>query len=192
MQHTAEIQQLQSRATVITSRIAKLNGSEDQHLAGVAKHFHLGMVGGSGRNTHKLNQRRERAMDKSIAVAKEVTELYKELNTIEAKIKDLQDGGPEKRAKEKEDRAALKAQYWNKLKAMVKDQNVYYCSSTQEIEDYETVFCDHSKYLDKYTRQRYAESLNRYKRITRIGLLTPPELRAAIRELISIINLRRS
>lgn len=117
MQHTADIQQLQSRATVITAKLAKLNGSEDQHLQGVAKHFHLGMVGGSGKNIHKLNQRRERAMDKSIAVAKEVTELYKELNTIEAKIKDLQDGGPEKRAKAKEDRAALKAQYWNKLKA---------------------------------------------------------------------------
>lgn len=115
--HTAEIEHLQSREAEILTRLEKLNGPADQHLEGVAKHFHLGMVGGSGRNTHRLNQRRERAMDKSISNAVEATKLYNELGTIQAKIKDLQAGGPEKRAQKEADRDKLRAEYWRQLKA---------------------------------------------------------------------------
>jgi phospholipid N-methyltransferase len=74
------------------------------------------------------------------------------------------------------------------IKKMVKGETIYYCSTTQEIEDYETVFCDYSTRLDKYTRESYSKGLMRYKRITRLNLLSLPELRAAIRELITIVQ----
>jgi phospholipid N-methyltransferase len=74
------------------------------------------------------------------------------------------------------------------IKKMVKGETMYYCSTPQEIEDYETVFCDYSAKLDKYSRESYSKGLMRYKRITRLNLLNLPELRAAIRELITIVQ----
>ncbi len=67
------------------------------------------------------------------------------------------------------------------------DQNILVCTGTG-IEDFETVFCGYSKKLDKYSRESYSRELMRYKRVMRLRLESAPELRAAIRELIDIIN----
>ena len=67
------------------------------------------------------------------------------------------------------------------------DQNILVCTGTG-IEDFETVFCGYSKKLDKYSRESYSRDLMRYKRVMRLRLESLPELRAAIRELIDIIN----
>lgn len=118
MDHSTEISELKERAATIQAKIDRIDGkSQDSHLNGVAQHFHLGMVGGSGRNTHRLNQRRERSLDKTIENAKTVTALYRELSEIEAKIKDLENNGPEKRATKEQERDQFRAQYWNNLKA---------------------------------------------------------------------------
>ena len=115
--HSAEIEHLKSKEAIIQSKLNKLNGPTDSHLEGVAKSFHLGMVGGSGRNNHKLNQRRERSLDKTISNAVEATALYKELDQIQTKIKDLEAGGPEKRAQKRQEKAQLLSEWWKQLKA---------------------------------------------------------------------------
>ncbi len=117
MDHSAEIEKLKAKEVAIQSKLQKLNGPTDSHLEGVAKSFHLGIVGGSGRNNHKLNQRRERSLDKTISNAVEATKLYKELGEVQSKIKDLEAGGPEKRAQKRQERAQLLANWFKQLKA---------------------------------------------------------------------------
>lgn len=70
---------------------------------------------------------------------------------------------------------------------MKTDQDKYYFTSKHELEDFETVLCSWSRVIDKYTRERYSRELMKYKRVMRLRLETPAELRAAIRELISIM-----
>ena len=63
----------------IEHQIARLEGKQrDPYLDAVAGTFHLGMVGGSGRRTARLNARKERALDKHIETAKKLEPLYRE------------------------------------------------------------------------------------------------------------------
>lgn len=75
-----------------------------------------------------------------------------------------------------------------RINGMKPDQEHGYITTAQGIEDFETLFCSYSKGLDRYTRESYSKELMRYKRVQRLRLESAPELRAAIRELINIMN----
>lgn len=111
------LQELRTEKNIIESRINRLNGSaNDRHLNEVGRVFHLGMVGGSGRNTARLNQRRAANLDKTISNAVEVCRLDKELKEVERKIYDLENDTAGKRARKEAERDILRAQYWQQLK----------------------------------------------------------------------------
>lgn len=94
-----ELEMLKIKLDEVQQKLDKLNNS-DSYLDQVSKSFHLGMVGGSGnrKNINKLNQRRERSIDKSIENAKVFTKLFdnkqlllKRIEFIESGKKDKQD-----------------------------------------------------------------------------------------------------
>jgi len=86
------------------------------YTAQVAKSFHLGMVGGSGRNTHRLNQRRANELDRTIDRAVILCSLYKQRNSLEAKIKYIESGQREIDQQKKQSQTELRAEYWRRLK----------------------------------------------------------------------------
>jgi hypothetical protein len=111
------IEDCKARLDIIIPRIEKLEAQQNGgYTAQVARSFHLGMVGGSGRNTARLNRRRGAELDRTIDRAKVLTELYKERNYLEARIKDIEDDGPAKRAEHKKKINEAKAEYWRRLK----------------------------------------------------------------------------
>ena len=71
------------------------------YTAQVAKCFHLGMVGGSGRNVGKLNARRGAELDKTIDRAIILVDLYKQRDGIKWKINDIETGADIKREEKK-------------------------------------------------------------------------------------------
>ena len=89
----------------------------NEYTSQVARYFHLGMVGGSGRNTSKLNQRRGNELDKTIERAKILCPLYAKRDTLSNQIEDIESG----KSAIKEDNAITlrikKAEYWKGLKA---------------------------------------------------------------------------
>ena len=87
------------------------------YTAQVAKCFHLGMVGGSGRNVGKLNARRGAELDKTIDRAIILFDLYKQRDGIKWKINDIETGADIKREEKKKKTAEALAEYWNNLKA---------------------------------------------------------------------------
>lgn len=100
----------------VKTKIQRLT-PKDSHIDALSNSFHLGRVGGSGRNNCRLNKRREAYLGKTISAAKELSDLYKEQNYLEARIKDLEEGGPAKRAAKKAETNRLLAEYWKNLKA---------------------------------------------------------------------------
>lgn len=78
----------------------------------VSQSFHLGRVGGSGRNVHKLNKQRERDLEKTINNARKITELHKRKNALEVQIKRLESGNwippEEEKAQAKEKRITIR------------------------------------------------------------------------------------
>jgi len=86
------------------------------YTAQVAKSFYLGMVGGSGRNTYRLNQRRENELNRTIDRAVILTGLYGKRNGLEAQIKYIESGKKELDKEKKEKTAFLMAEYWKGLK----------------------------------------------------------------------------
>lgn len=86
------------------------------YTAQVAKSFHLGMVGGSGRNIHRLNQRRANELDRTIDRAKILVGLYKLRNALESKIKYIESGQREIDQQKKQSQTELRAEYWRRLK----------------------------------------------------------------------------
>lgn len=103
------------RLIIVNNRISKLEGVTD-YTDLVAKSFYLGMVGGSGRNTSRLNKRRERSMDASIKRAVLLVPLYKERSNLERNIEDIESGKAEKKALTVIDRRQAMAEYWRRLK----------------------------------------------------------------------------
>lgn len=110
------IEDYQRELAVVLQKLKPFEAPDNSYTAQVARSFHLGMVGGSGRNTHRLNKIREREMEKSIADARAHTDLVKERNWLEAQIKDLEEDGPAKRLQKRQERNQLLAEYWNNLK----------------------------------------------------------------------------
>ena len=80
--------ELKERLVKAESRLAKINqkSGTEKYLEEVAKHFHLGMVGGSGKNNRKLDQKRGAAVDKAIDRAVESTELVKEIEFLKRQV----------------------------------------------------------------------------------------------------------
>ena len=72
------------------------------------------MVGGSGKQTVKLNARREASIDKTVKNAVEYTRLAAEIKTVEHKIYLLENAGQIQERKEMQYRAQVA--YWNSLK----------------------------------------------------------------------------
>jgi len=86
-----ELEALHRQLLSIEQSIARLEVC-DPILDELSRHFHLGMVGGSGRGTAALNARRERSLDKSIATGKKLVPLYQEHARLIARIADITSG----------------------------------------------------------------------------------------------------
>lgn len=109
------IESLKEDLAVVQDKIKKLEDVKDV-TDRVAASFHLGMVG-SGRNTRKLNKRKEAVLDKTIERAKILTRLYADERALETRIKDIEEGGPEKREAWKKRQLEISVGYWRSLKA---------------------------------------------------------------------------
>lgn len=90
--------ELKERLVKAESRLAKINqkSGTEKYLEEVAKHFHLGMVGGSGKNNRKLDQKRGAAVDKAIDRAVESTELVKEIEYLKRQVDYIESGRKER------------------------------------------------------------------------------------------------
>lgn len=93
-----ELEILKSKLAEVQQKLDKINNS-DPYLDQVSKYFHLGMVGGSGNreNIDKLNQRKERSIDKSIENAKLFTKLFEEKKFLLNQIEFIESGRKESR-----------------------------------------------------------------------------------------------
>lgn len=111
---------LQDMKTELISVNAKLKKFQDadanSYTAQVAKSFHLGMVGGSGKNNYRLNKRREAEFNRSIEQAKTITALYSRRSELERKIEYIESGQQERDADKKQTRAEILAQWFRDLK----------------------------------------------------------------------------
>ena len=74
---------LQSQQDHLQRRIDRLLSRCDD---GLTQHFHLGMVGGSGRPVQRLNRRREKALDSLITRSAKAAPLIEEKQRIEREI----------------------------------------------------------------------------------------------------------
>jgi len=110
-----KLDQLKAELIQINSKIEKLTRVSD-YTDLVAKSFHLGMVGGSGKNIGHLNRKRAESLDRTISNAVKITSLFKKQGDLERQIKDIEQNGPQKRAAAKKTRNEIYAQYWKDLK----------------------------------------------------------------------------
>lgn len=93
----------------------KMNGG---YTADMAKHFHLGMVGGSGnrKNLSKLNRRRESELSKTIELSKDYTKLCDEVRRLEKSIEFIESGKKERQDQAKLSRNEKLAEWFKQLK----------------------------------------------------------------------------
>ncbi len=115
-----EIQQLEALRDELQARLNRLSGSnKDTHLDSVQKYFHMGMVGGSGRNTASLNRRRARNLDKTIDNAVIFCRVDGELREVERKLAAAiyKRDNADTIAAKKERKIAILIGYWNQIKA---------------------------------------------------------------------------
>lgn len=106
------------RLAMVEGKISKLNGGS--YTQEVSKHFYLGMVGGSGKNTYSLNKRREAELHKSIENSRELVKLYNERDGLQSIIEKIKSGEYQKALETKEEKRirlneAL-VKYWQNLK----------------------------------------------------------------------------
>lgn len=98
----------------------KIEGLERQQNGGytseVAKYFHLGMVGGSGKNVRGLNKRRGQELDRTIDRAVILCDLYKKRDGLKASIDYIESGKRDADLKKKEDNNYIMAEWWKSLK----------------------------------------------------------------------------
>ena len=109
------VDNLNIRLTIVLQRIEKLQG-HSTYSDQVAKSFHLGMVGGSGKNTESLNRRKERDLDKTIKNAVILCSLYKERDSLQKRIQFVESGESQKKETLKLKTAQVRAKYWEQLK----------------------------------------------------------------------------
>jgi hypothetical protein len=114
-----QLEELKSELNLINQKIEQIEATErNSYSAQMAKTFHLGMVGGSGnrKNIYKLNARREKDMDKSIAQAKVNCALYDRKGLLEKMILDIESGADVKRQVSKDRKNQALADWWKALK----------------------------------------------------------------------------
>ena len=87
------------------------------YTANVAKSFHLGMVGGSGRNIANLNRKRANELDKTIDRAVILTKLYCERDALKWQIDFIESGKRDAKIQREKTREEKRAEYWQNLKA---------------------------------------------------------------------------
>lgn len=104
MRVSGNLPELKERLAKTESRLAKINqkSGAEKYLEEVAKHFHLGMVGGSGNNNKRLDQKRDAAVDKAIDRAVASTELVKEIDYLKRQIDYIESGRKERADKVKQ------------------------------------------------------------------------------------------
>jgi hypothetical protein len=90
---------LQAKLAVLQARIARTSNCPDP-TAKLSAHFHLGMVGGSGRNTVKLNRVREASLERTISNAVSHVEAVKEAQRVQAHIDRIENEPKRTAAKE--------------------------------------------------------------------------------------------
>lgn len=78
---------LQARRDKLQAIVDRSNGTpKDAHLDALAQSFHLGTVGGSGRNTASLNRCREASLERTISNAVKNCQARKDLVWVKAQI----------------------------------------------------------------------------------------------------------
>jgi hypothetical protein len=99
----------------VNTRIKKLTPNES-YLNSVSKSFHLGRVGGSGRNIYRLNKRREQALNRSLQVVGILSKLYQQRSGLEKQIEDIESGNVAKREETVITKRMRMAELWKALK----------------------------------------------------------------------------
>lgn len=113
--YVLKVLELKNKLFEVNAKIAKIEGVS-YYTDKVEGSFHLGMVGGSGRNTYRLNKRREADLDKTIKNAVLVCPLYRERDNIERQINDIESGAAQKKELSVIDKRVKAAEYWRNLK----------------------------------------------------------------------------
>ena len=116
MTTSEKLQSAKAELESVLARIARLEAIRHPSDE-IVKYFHLGMVGGSGKNTAKLNRRKEAAMDRSMQAAKELVALYDQRDKLARLVQDIESGEYERRIALKEKFITAKIRYWKNLKA---------------------------------------------------------------------------
>lgn len=99
----------------VNNQIDNLNKKQG-YGSDLTKHFHLGMVGGSGKNVQKLNEQRANSLDKTIDNAVKLVKLYKERDEIAKEKERKETGYYEKQAEIQKRKEQKLIQYWLNLK----------------------------------------------------------------------------
>lgn len=110
-----EVAKLELELLLTEQKIKKLT-PHDSYLDAVSRAFPYG-VGGSGKNVKGLNKRRERYLDKTIEVAKQLTPLYEKRDNLIKRIEDIKSGKAAKREESIIDKRLKLAVMWRGLKA---------------------------------------------------------------------------
>jgi hypothetical protein len=95
----------------------KMKTPNDSYLDNVSRSFHLGMVGGSGRNTYRLNKRREASLDRTIKAAVILCPLYRLRDGLIKQIGDIESGRAAKKELSIIDIRLKRVEMWKNLKA---------------------------------------------------------------------------
>lgn len=111
-----KLAQLETELIEVECKIKRIE-PQDEYTSQVARSFHLGMVGGSGKNTTRLNRRREAELDRTIERAKMLVPLYTKRDNLIKQISDIKDGTAAKKEENVMTRRIAKAEMWKRLKA---------------------------------------------------------------------------
>lgn len=79
-------EELQITLRQVEERILHLEQESAKDTTGVENLFHLGRVGGSGKPVKRLNQRREKILDRTIERSKELVPLYQQRQRLQSLI----------------------------------------------------------------------------------------------------------
>lgn len=103
------LQSLETKRDLLLAQIARLEAEEQRvtrRYDDLSQHFHLGTVGGSGRNVRKLDQRRERDLERTIERTKVLEHLRGRVFDLNQRISALWGPKPVKQPKPARQRQA--------------------------------------------------------------------------------------
>jgi len=84
---------LRTRAEALAARLARVEAVQHRPDP-IAAHFHLGRVGGSGRNVAGLNRKRSADLDRTIDRALEIGRMKERLASLNARIRAIENAPP--------------------------------------------------------------------------------------------------